>query len=74
MTDGDVEQNVSRSSEGLPRWVSITVLLTVTALLVYSVVVYGVDGYPLSVMLGGIVGLYGGLNELVKRKAAGRDE
>jgi hypothetical protein len=55
------------SSDGLPVWVTITVVLGVLALLAYNVIVVGPEGYPVSVMLGGVLSLYGGANELVKR-------
>lgn len=59
----------------LPLWVTVTVVLTILGLLVYSVVVIGPEGYPLSVMLGGLLGAYAGLRELLNRRGGGgKDE
>jgi hypothetical protein len=59
---------------GLPTWVTITVVLTLTGLLTYNIVVVGPEGYPTSVILGGLLGAYAGLNELLKRKGGGDKE
>lgn len=55
-------------------WVTITVVLTLTGLLTYNIVVVGPEGYPTSVILGGLLGAYAGLNELLKRKGGGDKE
>lgn len=58
---------------GLPAWVTITVVLALTGLLGYNIIVIGPEGYPTSVILGGLLGAYAGLNELIKRKGGGGD-
>lgn len=60
--------------EPLPRWVTIVVVLTVLGLLVYSVTVLREDGYPITVVLCGVLGAYAGLRELINRKRQGGDE
>jgi hypothetical protein len=56
---------------GLPSWVTVTVVLSLTALLAYNVIVVGPEGYPTSVILGGLLGAYAGLRELLNRKSGG---
>ena len=55
----------------LPMWVTITVVLGLLSLLAYNVIVVGPEGYPVSVMLGGLLGAYAGLRELLNRKGKG---
>jgi hypothetical protein len=57
-------------NQPLPGWVTITVVLGVLGLLAYNVIVVGPEGYPISVMLGGLLGAYGGLRELLNRKGS----
>lgn len=56
----------------LPTWVTITVVLTLLGLLVWNVVMNGNSGYPTSVILGGLLGAYGGAQELLKRRGGGK--
>jgi hypothetical protein len=58
----------------LPMWVTITVVLTLTGLLVYNMVVIGPEGLPGSYLVGGLLGAYAGIDQLLKRKAQGDDE
>lgn len=57
----------------LPPWVTIVVVLSLTALLGYNIVVVGPAGYPTSVILGGLLGAYAGINQLLKSKSNGSD-
>lgn len=52
----------------LPAWVTITVILTLTGLLAWNIVIVGPEGYPTSVILGGLLGAYAGIRELLNRK------
>lgn len=52
----------------LPGWVTITVVLTVLALLAWNVTTAGAEGYPTTVVLGGVLGAYAGLRELLNRR------
>ncbi len=54
--------------EGFPSWLTNTVVLVVLALLAYTVIVVGEEGYPVSMMLGGLLGAYRGADELLKRR------
>lgn len=56
--------------EKLPVWVTITVILTLLALLTFNMLVYGPEGYPTSVILGGLLGAYAGLRELLNRRGS----
>lgn len=60
--------NTQPRNEGLPAWVTITVVLVLLALLAYSVIVLGPEGLPLTYFLGGLLGVYGGANELLKAR------
>jgi len=55
----------------LPSWVTITVVLGLLGLLAYSIVVLGPAGYPIDMIVGGLLGGYAGLQELAKRKGGG---
>lgn len=55
----------------LPAWLTATVVLTCLGLLVYTVVVIGPDGYPIVVVLGGLLGAYAGIRELFNRSGSG---
>lgn len=39
----------------------------------YNLVVYGPDGYPTAIILGGLLGGYTGLNELIRRRGSNGD-
>jgi uncharacterized membrane protein YoaK (UPF0700 family) len=58
----------------LPLWVTVIVVLTLVALLVYNVVVFGPEGYANTVVIGGLLGAYAGLQEYLKRKQGGEDK
>lgn len=51
----------------LPKWTTITVVLALLALLAYNIIVAGPEGYPSSVIIGGLLGAYIGGQELAKR-------
>lgn len=51
----------------LPVWVSVTVVLTLTALLAYNIIVVGPEGLATSYVLGGLLGAYAGVDQLLKR-------
>ena len=68
------EHRRSASADGgLPPWLTVTVVLTVLGLLVYNIVIVGPPGYPISMMLGGLLGAYRGADELLKRRSAKDD-
>lgn len=61
-------------NQPLPLWVTITVVLSLLGLLAYNIIIVGPEGYPISVMLGGLLGAYAGLRELLSRKGGGEDK
>lgn len=65
MKGGDV--NSQRLS---PRLTAI-VVVTLLGMFAYNLVVYGPDGYPTSMILGGLLGGYIGVGELIKRRSNG---
>jgi hypothetical protein len=58
----------SEQARGLPVPVTIIVVLTLTALLAWNVIVVGPDGLPTSYVLGGLLGAYAGVDQLLKRR------
>lgn len=66
MSDDDDRRN-------LPAWVTITVILTLTALLAYNIIVVGPKGLPTSYVLGGLLGAYAGVDRLLKRRDDDKD-
>jgi hypothetical protein len=52
-------------------WVTITVVLTLTGLLAYNIVVVGPEGLATSYVLGGLLGAYAGVDQLLKRRDGG---
>lgn len=59
------------SAHGLPPWVSVTVVLSLTGLLAYNIIVVGPEGLATSYILGGLLGAYAGVDQLVKRNRNG---
>ena len=55
----------------LPSWVTVIVVLTLLGLLGWNIVVVGPEGYPTSVILGGLLAGYTSVNELLKRRGGG---
>jgi len=52
----------------LPTWVTVCVVLTLTALLAYNIVIIGPSGLATSYVLGGLLGAYAGVDQLLKRR------
>lgn len=59
---------------GLPIWVTVTVVLTLTGLLAYNIIVVGPEGLPTSYVLGGLLGAYAGVDQLLKRRDSNEDK
>lgn len=57
-----------QARDGLPAWVTVVVVLVLLGLLVYSVVWLGPDGLPVTYFIGGLLGVYGGANELMRAR------
>lgn len=55
--------------DGLPGWLNATVVVVLLALLSWNILVVGPEGYPTSVILGGLLGAYAGVDQLLKRKS-----
>lgn len=58
---------------GLPAWVTVTVVLVLTGLLAYNIIVVGPEGLPTSYVLGGLLGAYAGVDQLLKRRNEDND-
>lgn len=59
---------------GLPRWVTVFVVLVLTVLLGYNIIVVGPEGLPTSYVLGGLLGAYAGVDQLLKKRNSGGDD
>lgn len=59
----------SQGQQGLPTWVTVTVVLVLTGLLAYNIVIVGPEGLPTSYVLGGLLGAYAGVDRLLKNKS-----
>lgn len=59
------------TANGLPIWVTIVVVLTLTGLLAWNIIIVGPDGLPTSYVLGGLLGAYAGVDQLLKRRGDG---
>jgi len=57
--------------DGLHPVVTTIVVLTLLGLLAWNIIVVGPEGYPTSVILGGLLGAYAGVDQLLKRKQGG---
>lgn len=57
---------------GLPLWAILLSGGVILALLAFNVLVYGPDGYPTTVVLGGLFGTVFGVNEYLKNKGGGK--
>lgn len=62
---------VTSAKGGLPPWLTATVVVSLIVMFGYNLVVYGPDGYPTAIILGGLLGGYTGLNELIRRRGNG---
>ena len=59
---------------GLPMWVTVVVVLTLLGLLAYNIVVVGPEGLSTSYLIGGLLGAYAGVDQLLKRRKDGEGE
>jgi hypothetical protein len=52
----------------LPAWLSITVVLVLLGNFSWNTFVVGPDAYPSNVIIGGLLGAYAGVDQLVRRR------
>lgn len=60
-----------RSDGGLHPYVTAIVVLGLLGLLGWNIIVVGPEGYPTSVILGGLLGAYAGVDQLLRNKRGG---
>lgn len=65
---------MSTRSDPLPRWLSILVVLVLLALLAFCILVMRSEGVAYSYVLGGLLGAYAGVDQLLKRRDGGSGE
>lgn len=53
---------------GLPTWLTIIVVLVLLGLLAWNIIFVGPEGLGTTYMLGGLLGAYAGVDQLLKRK------
>lgn len=70
----DEEAKVSTRTDPLPRWLSILVVLVLLALLAFCILVMRGEGVAYSYVLGGLLGAYAGVDQLLKRRDGGNGE
>lgn len=58
----------STNREGLPLWLTATVTLTLLAAFLYNLAAFGIDGVPMATVIAGLMGAYGGFDQLAKMK------
>lgn len=71
MTGGTRKRPEKDTPPGIPMPVTVIVVLVLTALLAYNIVVVGPEGLPNSYVIGGLLGAYAGVDQLVKRRNSG---
>lgn len=71
---GPPPPNRGGQPQQLPIWVTIVVVLSLTALLAYNIVVIGPEGLPTSYVVGGLLGAYAGLDQYLKARGRGPKE
>jgi hypothetical protein len=54
-------------SEGLPLWLTCTVVVWLMGMITYSTIRFGLDGYPYTMFFGGLLGAYAGLDRAIRR-------
>lgn len=59
---------------GLPAWVTIVVVLTMTGLFAWNIIVNGSDGLANSYIIAGLLGLYSGTDQLLRRMRSGANQ
>lgn len=59
------------STNGLPTWLTIIVVLVLLALLAWNIVRVGPEGLGTTYVLGGLLGAYAGVDQLLKRRPPG---
>lgn len=62
--------NVHRGREeerGLPLWLTCGVVIWLASMITYCVIRFGLDGYPMTMFFGGLLGAYAGVDRAVRR-------
>lgn len=63
-----------RRGDGLPVWATTVVVLGLLGLLGWNIIVVGPAGYPTSVILGGLLGAYAGVDQLLRKRGGGNGD
>lgn len=57
--------------KGLPPWLTAIVVLVLLILLSWNIIVVGPEGLGTTYVLGGLLGAYAGVDQLLKRRGDG---
>lgn len=66
-----VPENAPNPGTGLPLWAILLSGGVILGLLAFNVLAYGPDGYPTTVVLGGLFGTVFGVHEYLKNRGGG---
>lgn len=59
----------TQDNGALPGWLTATVVMVLLGCFVFNLWRYGAEGYPMAMVIGGLLGAYGGAKQLVGRKS-----
>jgi hypothetical protein len=60
--------------EGLPAWLTTGVVIWLCAMMTYTTIRFGLDGYPFTMFFGGLLGAYHGIDRAVRREQRRRHD
>lgn len=66
-TDETQKKSPKVLHDGLPTWLTAIVVLVLLALLGWNIVIVGPEGLGTTYVLGGLLGAYAGVDQLLKR-------
>lgn len=64
-------QHRGGDNKGLPPWLTAIVVLVLLVLLSWNIIVVGPEGLGTTYVLGGLLGAYAGVDQLLKRRGDG---
>jgi hypothetical protein len=68
VSEEGVRPSPPQTPNGLPTWLTVIVVLVLLGLLVYNIILVGPEGLGTTYVLGGLLGAYAGIDQLLKRR------